>query len=105
MSSNNPANRLGISHTGRVDAAVPAPCYNEEHAIAKVVAEFPAALPAAAIHVYDKNSADGTAAAARLPAFLSFAGGFILDTVRRGRRESCLALRGGRGTAAELNCA
>jgi hypothetical protein len=103
MSSNNPANRLGISHTGRLDVRVPG--YNEEHAIAKVVAAFRPALPAAAIHIYDKNWAGGTVAAARLLAFLPFAGGFILDTVWRGRHENCLAMRCGRGTAGELNCA
>jgi glycosyltransferase involved in cell wall biosynthesis len=44
--------------------AVLVPCYNEERAIAKVVADFRAALPAATIYVYDNNSTDGTAAAA-----------------------------------------
>ena len=41
------------------------PCYNEERAIAKVVADFRAALPQATIYVYDNNSKDGTADAAR----------------------------------------
>jgi glycosyltransferase involved in cell wall biosynthesis len=45
--------------------AVLVPCYNEERAVAKVVADFRAALPAAAIFVFDNNSTDGTAAAAR----------------------------------------
>ncbi len=45
--------------------AVLIPCFNEEAAIAKVVADFRAALPGACIYVYDNNSADGTAAAAR----------------------------------------
>src|SRR5579871_2954256 len=45
--------------------AVLVPCYNEETAIAQVVEQFRAALPAAAIHVYDNNSSDGTVAAAR----------------------------------------
>ncbi|MGK7866726.1 glycosyltransferase [Falsiroseomonas sp. E2-1-a20] len=45
--------------------AVLIPCYNEEVAIPGVVAAFRAALPTAAIHVYDNNSRDGTAAAAR----------------------------------------
>jgi glycosyltransferase involved in cell wall biosynthesis len=40
------------------------PCYNEEGAIAKVVADFRAALPDAALYVYDNNSTDGTVAAA-----------------------------------------
>lgn len=45
--------------------AVLIPCYNEEVAIPRVVAAFRAALPGAAIHVYDNNSRDGTVAAAR----------------------------------------
>jgi len=45
--------------------AVLVPCYNEERAIAKVVADFRAALPDAAIYVYDNNSTDGTVEVAR----------------------------------------
>ena len=45
--------------------AVLLPCYNEEAAIAATVAGFRAALPDAAIYVYDNNSSDGTVAAAR----------------------------------------
>ena len=45
--------------------AVLVPCYNEQHAVAKVVADFHAALPEAAIYVYDNNSTDNTVAAAR----------------------------------------
>jgi glycosyltransferase involved in cell wall biosynthesis len=44
--------------------AVLVPCYNEERAVAKVVADFRAALPDAALYVYDNNSTDGTVAAA-----------------------------------------
>ena len=40
------------------------PCYNEEAAIGKVVADFRAALPEAAIYVYDNNSTDRTVEAA-----------------------------------------
>lgn len=40
--------------------AVLIPCYNEEHAIGKVVADFRAALPAAVVYVYDNNSTDRT---------------------------------------------
>jgi glycosyltransferase involved in cell wall biosynthesis len=40
--------------------AVLLPCYNEEAAIARTVAGFRAALPTAAIYVYDNNSADRT---------------------------------------------
>ena len=45
--------------------AVLIPCYNEAVAIPKVVADIAAALPGADIYVYDNNSRDGTAAAAR----------------------------------------
>jgi len=41
------------------------PCYNEEVAIAQVVHDFRAALPTATIFVFDNNSTDNTAAAAR----------------------------------------
>src|SRR4051794_16836685 len=44
--------------------AVLVPCYNEETAISKVVADFRAALPEAAIYVYDNNSTDRTVEAA-----------------------------------------
>jgi glycosyltransferase involved in cell wall biosynthesis len=49
--------------TARV--AVLIPCFNEAVAIGKVVADFRAALPAAAVYVFDNNSADGTAEIAR----------------------------------------
>jgi glycosyltransferase involved in cell wall biosynthesis len=45
--------------------AVLIPCYNEETAIGKTVADFRAALPNAAIYVYDNNSTDGTVQTAR----------------------------------------
>jgi glycosyltransferase involved in cell wall biosynthesis len=48
-----------------VKIAVLVPCYNEEAAIAKVVADFRAALPDAAIYVYDNNSRDQTFARAQ----------------------------------------
>jgi glycosyltransferase involved in cell wall biosynthesis len=41
------------------------PCYNEEAAIATVIAQFREALPDAEIIVFDNNSTDGTARAAR----------------------------------------
>lgn len=41
--------------------AVLVPCYNEAPTIARVVADFRAALPEATIYVYDNNSTDGTA--------------------------------------------
>src|ERR1700730_799726 len=45
--------------------AVLVPCFNEEAAVATVVADFRKNLPAAAIYVYDNNSSDRTAAVAR----------------------------------------
>ncbi len=45
--------------------AVLVPCYNEEAAVATVVADFRKALPSADIYVYDNNSKDRTAAVAR----------------------------------------
>jgi glycosyltransferase involved in cell wall biosynthesis len=45
---------------GRSRVAVLVPCYNEEAAIGKVVADFRAALPGAGIYVYDNNSTDRT---------------------------------------------
>lgn len=44
----------------RLRVAVLLPCYNEEAAIAQTVAAFHAALPDAAIYVYDNNSDDRT---------------------------------------------
>ncbi len=45
--------------------AVLVPCHNEALTVAEVVRGFRAALPEAAIHVYDNNSRDGTDEAAR----------------------------------------
>src|SRR5215813_10974688 len=45
--------------------AVLVPCYNEEAAVATVVADFRKALPAASIYVYDNNSTDRTIEVAR----------------------------------------
>jgi glycosyltransferase involved in cell wall biosynthesis len=45
--------------------AVLLPCYNEEAAIGQTVAGFRAALPGAAVYVYDNNSADRTVEVAR----------------------------------------
>jgi glycosyltransferase involved in cell wall biosynthesis len=44
--------------------AILLPCYNEEAAIGKVIADFKTALPDAAIYVYDNNSSDRTITAA-----------------------------------------
>jgi glycosyltransferase involved in cell wall biosynthesis len=59
--------------------AVLVPCYNEEVAIAQVVADFRKALPAATIHVCDNNSTDRTAEAARK------AGAVVGHEMRRGK--------------------
>ena len=45
--------------------AVLVPCFNEEAAVANVVADFRKVLPSAQIYVYDNNSKDRTAAIAR----------------------------------------
>ena len=45
--------------------AILIPCRNEAGTIGKVVAEFHRAVPAATLYVYDNNSTDDTAAAAR----------------------------------------
>jgi glycosyltransferase involved in cell wall biosynthesis len=45
--------------------AVLVPCFNEEAAVATVVADFRKSLPAARIFVYDNNSSDRTAEVAR----------------------------------------
>ena len=50
---------------GRLDVAILVPCYNEDRAIAKVVADFSAAVPDATIYVYDNNSTDNTAEVAK----------------------------------------
>jgi glycosyltransferase involved in cell wall biosynthesis len=50
---------------GGLRVAVLVPCFNEEAAIAKVVADFRAALPGATVYVYDNNSTDRTAEVAR----------------------------------------
>jgi glycosyltransferase involved in cell wall biosynthesis len=45
--------------------AVLVPCFNEEAAVASVIADFRRALPSADIFVYDNNSSDRTVAVAR----------------------------------------
>ena len=45
--------------------AVLVPCFNEEAAVATVIADFRKSLPAAEIYVYDNNSSDRTIAVAR----------------------------------------
>jgi glycosyltransferase involved in cell wall biosynthesis len=62
-----------------VKIAVLVPCYNEEAAIAAVVRDFRAALPDAAIYVYDNNSKDQTATRARE------AGAVVRTEMRQGK--------------------
>src|SRR3954451_11464803 len=59
--------------------AVILPCYNEAPAIASVVAGFRAALPQAAIHVFDNASTDRTAEVARA------AGAAVMRVAQRGK--------------------
>jgi glycosyltransferase involved in cell wall biosynthesis len=54
-----------MNQAGAPRIAVLIPCHNEAVAIPKVVADFRAHLPAAVVYVYDNNSTDGTAEAAR----------------------------------------
>jgi glycosyltransferase involved in cell wall biosynthesis len=70
------------AQSGRLDPysiAVLVPCYNEEVAVAQVVKDFRAALPGAAIFVFDNNSTDNTAAAARA------AGAEVFQEKRQGK--------------------
>ena len=58
------ASETATEIVGRSRIAVLVPCYNEEAAIGKVIADFRLALPDAAIYVYDNNSTDNTVEAA-----------------------------------------
>src|SRR5258708_938511 len=60
-----PAVAAGLDPGSGQRIAVLVPCFNEEVAIAKVVADFRAALPDATIYVYDNNSTDRTVEVAR----------------------------------------
>ena len=61
------------------EIAVLVPCFNESAAIAKVVADFRAALPRATVYVYDNNSTDDTSAVA------AAAGAEVHRETRRGK--------------------
>jgi glycosyltransferase involved in cell wall biosynthesis len=52
------------AETAQTRIAVLVPCFNEEAAVATVVADFRNALPSAEIYVYDNNSSDRTKAVA-----------------------------------------
>ncbi len=49
----------------RPQAAVLVPCFNEAATVARVIADFRAALPEATVYVYDNNSTDRTVELAR----------------------------------------
>ena len=51
--------------SGAMRVAVLVPCFNEEHCISGVVADFRRVLPQATVYVYDNNSTDQTADVAR----------------------------------------
>ena len=55
-----PAKAKPASSFGGLRVAVLLPCYNEEAAIVQTIEGFRAALPGAAIYVYDNNSSDRT---------------------------------------------
>ena len=59
------SHRIGPDRLARLRIAILVPCYNEETAIAKVVADFRACLPQAIVYVYDNNSRDRTVDVAR----------------------------------------
>src|SRR5260221_1546562 len=59
--------------------AVLVPCFNEDAAIGKVVADFRQALPSATVYVYDNNSLDHTANVA------GSAGAVVRHELRRGK--------------------
>lgn len=62
LSADGTAHGAEIVVSSRI--AVLVPCYNEELAIGKVIADFRSALPDAIIYVYDNNSTDKTVEAA-----------------------------------------
>ena len=69
----------GPQSGGATAVAVLIPCYNEAATIAKVVADYQALIPAAAIYVYDNNSTDDSARIARE------AGAIVIPEYRQGK--------------------
>ena len=65
MAASTAGSAAGLDSGGGPRIAVLVPCFNEEVAVAKVVADFRAALPEATIYVYDNNSTDRTVEVAR----------------------------------------
>ena len=83
--------------------AVLIPCYNEALTVASVVAGFRAALPDAAIYVYDNNSTDGTAEIARQAGAIvrreSRQGkGYVIQSMFREIEADCYVMADGDGT-------
>ncbi|MGZ3197531.1 MAG: glycosyltransferase family 2 protein, partial [Croceibacterium sp.] len=62
-----------------LEIAVLLPCYNEAAVIGTVIQRFRAALPEAAVYVYDNNSGDGSAKVARE------AGAIVRNEPRQGK--------------------
>jgi glycosyltransferase involved in cell wall biosynthesis len=60
----SPAALARVAHPG-AHVAVLVPCFNEERSVAAVVESFHHELPDSDIYIYDNNSTDGTAEAAR----------------------------------------
>jgi hypothetical protein len=79
MGRKTPAPIALNTHFNRYRIAVLVPCYNEEVAIAKVVKDFCAVLPSATVFVFDNNSIDNTASAARA------AGAKVFEEKRQGK--------------------
>lgn len=75
--SNKEAEDL-LNHSS-INIAILIPCYNEEHAIAKVIKGFQSSLPSATIYVYDNNCTDKT------PEIASQAGAIIRCETRQGK--------------------
>jgi glycosyltransferase involved in cell wall biosynthesis len=67
------------SSMSALQVAVLVPCFNEEAAIAKVVADFKSSLPDAVVYVYDNNSTDKTSDVA------AAAGAEVRREYRRGK--------------------
>ncbi|MEM7637422.1 MAG: glycosyltransferase family 2 protein [Pseudomonadota bacterium] len=70
---------VALAEPAPVRIAVTIPCYNEAVTIAKVIADFRAALPDADIYVFDNNSTDNTAQVA------SDAGAIVRTEQRQGK--------------------
>src|SRR5690349_18089005 len=74
-----PENQMPHGIGNDPSVAVLIPCYNEEKTIGDVVTRFRAALPAAAVYVYDNNSSDLTALKARA------SGAIVIREPRQGK--------------------